>query len=300
MQLKVEEGFGEITSHDIKLLELQIGKILPIDYIKFLKKNNGGRLEPSFFKTEHGEIEGEVHFMFGITSQYIYDLGHNYKKWTNLTNLHNMLPIGMDTQGDFILLDLQNEEAPIFLWLHDSEDNLILAIEPSFSSFLKNLFLVEESLSDVDTAIAGQNIDFFESRFVLGENLDNLKTQYGQPVVLAAASNNKLYLLEYFHKRKLKMGMALFSAASIGHVAAVNFLLSIGLPADERDVNQNNDTALMQASFGGYLEVVKLLVSAGADINAKDIHGQTVLRKALWSNNQLLVEFLEKSGAQLS
>lgn len=297
MQLKIKEGFGKIREHDINVLESQIGKTLPADYIKFLKRNNGGRPEPSFFKTKNGEIESALQFMFGITSKSIYDLSFNYKNWIGIAQLKNMLPIGRDMEGNLLLLDLQNEAASIFLWVHDAEDNLIIEIEPNFSSFLNNLFSVEESLSDVDIAIARQNIDFFESKFALGENLDRLENQDGQPLVLAAALNNKLSLLKYFHRKYLKMNMALFNAASNGHVAAVKFLLSIGLSADERDVNQNNDTALMQASYGGYLEVVQLLVSAGADINAKDIHGQTALQKARWSNNKLLVEFLEKSGA---
>ncbi|CAB3375876.1 myotrophin-like [Cloeon dipterum] len=51
------------------------------------------------------------------------------------------------------------------------------------------------------------------------------------------------------------------------------------------------------ASDYGQLEVIKYLVSRGADVNAKDKHGITALLAAIWEGHTDCVKLLLESGA---
>ena len=53
----------------------------------------------------------------------------------------------------------------------------------------------------------------------------------------------------------------------------------------------------MYASFDGYIEIVELLISKGADVHAKDNDGDTALAWALYGEQTEMVEFLISKGA---
>lgn len=75
---------------------------------------------------------------------------------------------------------------------------------------------------------------------------------------------------------------ALMRACANGKLEIVKYLISKGADVNAKiTVGQHKGlTALIGASFGGYLEVVKYLVSKGADINAKSDSGMTALNVA--------------------
>lgn len=58
---------------------------------------------------------------------------------------------------------------------------------------------------------------------------------------------------------------ALLWASSNGHVEVVKLLLEAGA-----DIHVNNDYALRMTSGNGCVETVKILLNAGADIHARD------------------------------
>jgi ankyrin repeat protein len=55
-------------------------------------------------------------------------------------------------------------------------------------------------------------------------------------------------------------------AATQGDIEVIKILISIGIDVDLKDIEEN-ETALMVAASSGNLEIVKLLVEAGANIN---------------------------------
>jgi ankyrin repeat protein len=56
-------------------------------------------------------------------------------------------------------------------------------------------------------------------------------------------------------------------------------------------------TALMAASEYGHREIVKLLIEAGADVNAADWYGRTALGWALRGGHTDIVNLLKEAGA---
>lgn len=64
------------------------------------------------------------------------------------------------------------------------------------------------------------------------------------------------------------LGPRLVSAAGRGEAEVVGSLLDRGAPVEARDGRRR--TPLVAAAYGNHLEAAKLLVEAGADVNAKD------------------------------
>lgn len=79
-----------------------------------------------------------------------------------------------------------------------------------------------------------------------------------------------------------------------GQIKFVAFLL-------EQQVKVNEDSpegpALLGACYKGDLEITKLLLKHGADVNAKNSQGTTALIYATQANNIVLVKLLLESGA---
>jgi len=83
---------------------------------------------------------------------------------------------------------------------------------------------------------------------------------------------------------------ALICAAAKGYIDIVKMLLSSGA-----DVNlSNNDgwTALTCAAAKGYIEIVKTLLSSGADVNHSDKFGRNALKLATEAKRNDVVNLL--------
>jgi len=90
----------------------------------------------------------------------------------------------------------------------------------------------------------------------------------------------------------------LLYSAFYGKQDVVKFLISKG--ADVNVTSRNTGwTPLHVAADKGHLEVVKILVSAGANVNAKDILGMTPIRSALGDSHKDVIEFLKQHGASV-
>lgn len=64
-------------------------------------------------------------------------------------------------------------------------------------------------------------------------------------------------------------GGSLRNAAAVGDADAVARFIGIGTPLDTRD--PNGRTALLLATHGNHIETARVLIDAGADVNAKDV-----------------------------
>jgi hypothetical protein len=89
---------------------------------------------------------------------------------------------------------------------------------------------------------------------------------------------------------------AICLAASGGHVEVVRLLIAEG--ADINAKASLDETALHKAADHGHKEVVELLLAAGADINAKDKDGRTPLQLGAMSGNPEVAAILRAHAAK--
>lgn len=84
----------------------------------------------------------------------------------------------------------------------------------------------------------------------------------------------------------------LISASQYGSLDVIKYLISIG--ADVSFVNHKNETPLLNAALNGKMEVVRFLVENGADVMVVNENGATVLNYS-FSNYEVMKYFLELS-----
>jgi ankyrin repeat protein len=94
-------------------------------------------------------------------------------------------------------------------------------------------------------------------------------------------------------------GTALIYASCSGHIDVVKLLIEAGADVNKKD-KKNRYTVLMVASSAGQTEVAKLLIEAGANVNAQDNGGNTALLDASWRGETEIVKLLIEEGADVN
>ena len=87
-------------------------------------------------------------------------------------------------------------------------------------------------------------------------------------------------------------------AAHYGHPATLALLLHNNAPVDVRSSNAMANTPLHAAVAGRKLDTVRLLVEAGADVNARQHGGWTPLHGAAANGDRAMIELLLGRGAK--
>jgi len=80
-------------------------------------------------------------------------------------------------------------------------------------------------------------------------------------------------------------------ASMYGQLEVVKLLIKVG--ADVNFQDKRKYTALMYASYYDYENIVKLLIEVGANVNAKDAGGYTALKLAIESENKKIIKLLK-------
>ena len=137
---------------------------------------------------------------------------------------------------------------------------------------------------------------------------ENGFTNWQDPeIMLAACKTPFLDIVRTIHqfggnvnaKEKEEYGFTALmrTAGEKGNLEMVKYLVSNG--ADIKAKNNKDGTALMWAAKSGNIETVKYLVSNGADIKAKNNKDGTALMWAAKSGNIETVKFLVSNGADI-
>lgn len=127
-----------------------------------------------------------------------------------------------------------------------------------------------------------------------GERVQKLFKACGLNTQKLLLKKNVQYLKTNVHTDNLvRMTTALHEAAIQGDLAAVKQLIT-DVHIDVNYLDRTGSSALMYAAYGGYLEIVKYLVSKGANISIKNLKGGTAVRYAAYAGHRAIVDFLNK------
>jgi ankyrin repeat protein len=91
------------------------------------------------------------------------------------------------------------------------------------------------------------------------------------------------------------------AAAEKGHNKIVALLVKAGASVDSRtaaEFEQEQNTPLLLAVAGKHMPTVKVLIEAGADVNAKSLQKNTPLGNAIKVTDQAMIEYLFQHGAK--
>ena len=84
---------------------------------------------------------------------------------------------------------------------------------------------------------------------------------------------------------------ALMGLCFNGNTALVKLLLNNKVAVNT--LNFNHASALIFAATFGHVDIIKLLLKAGADKTVKDVHGKTALDQAMMQGNDIVVALLK-------
>ncbi len=99
------------------------------------------------------------------------------------------------------------------------------------------------------------------------------------------------------HNKKL-LGEKLLEAAKCGLIEDVKIVLTQGASIEAKD--ETGRTSLILAVEGGYLEIVQLLLAVSADIEAEDSRGYRALHCAADNESVEIFTLLLKAGANIN
>jgi ankyrin repeat protein len=116
--------------------------------------------------------------------------------------------------------------------------------------------------------------------------------------LIKAVSENDLnlviQLLEYGLPESYNLNDLLIDASKYGHIEIVKLLLEKGANINHK--NCKNYTALIQASYNGHIEIVKLLLEKGANISEKTHYASTEIIFASVMGHHEIVKILLNVG----
>lgn len=91
----------------------------------------------------------------------------------------------------------------------------------------------------------------------------------------------------------------LIIASIVGNTDIVTMLILAGAGRGVNYVNNEDVTALMFASEGGFTDIAKILIDNGANVNMQDVKGGTALMRAVKAGHIDMVKLLLDAGANI-
>ncbi|XP_008803722.2 integrin-linked protein kinase 1-like [Phoenix dactylifera] len=129
-------------------------------------------------------------------------------------------------------------------------------------------------------------------RFTLGKLSSLAPEREGEPQAGRPEDCDRLDVSE-----EIESDIRLMYLANEGDVAGIRELLASGVDVNYRDIDRR--TALHVAACQGLPDVVQLLITNGAEVDAEDQWGSTPLADAIHYKNHEVIKLLEKHGARL-
>jgi ankyrin repeat protein len=190
---------------------------------------------------------------------------------------------------------------------HKSDEMTFVAGETAFiaavySNHLETVNLLLDNGADINATGKGGKTGIWLAASWGRQRMAELLRQRGAILTLeVAAMLGDTEKVRGFLKKGIDgqdIGTALAGASRHGHLQVIKLLLAKG--ADVNAKGQYERTALSEASGSGHLEIVKLLLVKGADVNAKDDSGWTALMFAAMDGNVEIVQALLDKGPDIN
>lgn len=280
----IESSKPDTTLTEIKLFEKRIGREFPKDYTSFLLENNGGYPIPNrynFINKKGKEDEEVISVFFGI-GEGKYELGWYLTVYQDRM-IEYFLPIADNGFGDKYCISLREEDfGHVYIWYHELE------VDTGEKPTTENIFKLAENFSNFINSFSenpvirkSENPKIIE--YCIKGNLNGLKLiveEEGIDIngIYGDGKSNPL-------KRSLLEFAILYSQTNI-----VDYLLSLKAKTEG------------MFSLGGLvnLEIVKLLVANGANINEKNEEGVTALiHSSCFNESYEIAEYLLEIDARI-
>jgi len=137
-----------VSEQELTNLENQLGVKLPVSYIEFLKKNNGGYPQPDDFDfSDDGSSIDRFLEVSDSKNESIIEYFNTYRNRIP----KNYFPVAKDPGANLILIEINGAGSKIYYWNHENEvedsdipgmDNMYL-IASNFDEFINNLYEIE-------------------------------------------------------------------------------------------------------------------------------------------------------------
>ncbi len=257
MKVKLQNPGPNLCEADLREFEGEIGARLPDDYREFLLECNGGTSADSLMYADR-----EVRTFIKLVSERARGLKRAHRALSRLST--GYLPIAIDTGDDEFCIALDGTGVFIAVYGYDDQDlRSRVTFEPvaeSFSIFLQGLTEVVDYDQIATLGANGSPAD-------LADYLRNGGT-------INDLSSNQLTIL--------------CEAIKAGNTSLVEELIELGA-----DLSSSIKTAM----YGNRVQLLEMLVRAGADVNELDEFGDTPLHYAVGPNGRVFRELLIRHGA---
>ena len=167
---------------------------------------------------------------------------------------------------------------------------------------IHNMFKPQNATTSGQVEVSSQIIDVStnagQSQLLEGGNSSDSETLAPLPTILTESNQNRLRFPRVLPPVDFLVGPLMLDAAKAGNFKRLKSTLGI-----VRDINFMDDTgatALHKAASGGYNNIVQLLLSKGASIEATDKDNHSPLHLAAWNGHISTMELLLSKGASIA
>ncbi len=269
---------------------------IPEPYKAFLLQHNGGSTgDKNTFKVSKMTGEFCLHEFFGI-HEGLGGLDYIQITYTSRKRFPaHYFAIASDVAGNLILMG-QNEKkfGQIFFWYHENEvdedekpwEKNIYKVAKNLEAFIGKLYEEEEeddSFGPINKLYNGSDEEI--AKLLESDDWDvNTPDETGETLIKRAALLGKLWLVKELIDRKANLNGAIEKAMTLKHLEILELLLQAGADIEER--NLSDYTPLQEAVIDNNAVVVALLLRYGADKTVVNSNGRTPLDIALFKKNK--------------
>lgn len=303
--MNTKENYPKLDLSQIEQWEKKNNVQIPLSYKEYLLEHNAGYFisEPNVFDVPKMGRFALANFL-GLSDD-IYGLKHALKIYIDRYP-NKYFPIAYDVVGNLILIgQSEKNNGQIFFWYHEMEQ------DTGKKPYEKNIFKVAKTLEDFINSLYtpeqesyGKLVDIFDGddegiKKLLDSGWDiDTPCEFNQTLIQRAALADRVWLVEELIKRGAKLDGAIEQSINLNSFESLKLLLSAG--ANIEELNKQSYTPLQKSVIANKPKAVQLLLEYGANKNVIDEFGDTPLETALFKKGkgvdmEEIIEMLQKS-----